>query len=137
MKLKQIDQMEMVLDKRTFKIMRYIYRKHEASYHEASYKELSDKFNDDDLSILSVLCDSLYAMYRPPKGAPTKDTSTLHLDGIFALTPPGNRLVEDRIRTNIQLIAPIIVSIVSLLVSITSLVIAVIFQNNEFIVHLR
>lgn len=132
MKLKQIDQMEMVLDKRTFKIMRYIYRKH-----EASYKELSDKFNDDDLSILSVLCDSLYAMYRPPKGAPTKDTSTLHLDGIFALTPPGNRLVEDRIRTNIQLIAPIIVSIVSLLVSITSLVIAVIFQNNEFIVHLR
>ena len=32
MKLKQIDQMEMVLDKRTFKIMRYIYRKHEASY---------------------------------------------------------------------------------------------------------
>lgn len=132
MKLKQIDQMEMVLDKRTFKIMRYIYRKH-----EASYKELSDKFNDDDLSILSVLCDSLYAMYRPPKGSPTKDTSTLHLDGIFALTPPGNRLVEDRIRTNIQLIAPIIVSIVSLLVSITSLVIAVIFQNNEFIVHLR
>lgn len=132
MKPKQIDQMEMVLDKRTFKIMHYIYRKH-----EASYKELSDKFNDDDLSILSVLCDSLYAMYRPPKGAPTKDTSTLHLDGIFALTPPGNRLVEDRIRTNIQLIAPIIVSIVSLLVSITSLVIAVIFQNNEFIVHLR
>ena len=132
MKLKQIDQMEMVLDKRTFKIMRYIYRKH-----EASYKELCDRFNDGDLSILSVLCDSLYAMYRPPKGAPTKDTSTLHLDGIFALTPPGNRLVEDRIRTNIQLIVPIVVSIVSLLVSITSLVIAVIFQNNEFIVYLR
>lgn len=109
-----------IIDKKTYSVMKYIYR-----HHEVHLYKIRKKFGDDGLTSAIYLCPAFYAAYRDEKGHLTFDISSTSDMGKIGLTPPGNKYVEDRREAFIKWFVPLIVSSVSVAISLMSLAVSI------------
>lgn len=126
-----MDNTEIIIDKTTYKIMKYLYRKP-----GVKLGEIRKKFGDDEVHLVSMLCHANYVVLRKTNGSLTQDTSFLSDDFCAYLLVPGNKYVEDRRTSNAIRITPIFVSVVSVIVSIIGLIISISSSNTELFVHI-
>ncbi len=112
-----------IIDYSTFKVMKFIYRKH-----EIKLKHIAKKFGEDAVVSALYLCPSRYAAYRDENGMLTFDISHTSSEGSIGLTPLGNKYVEDRIETLVKWLFPLITSSISVAISLIALA-ASIFLN--------
>lgn len=117
-----------VIDKATYKIMKYIYR-----HHEVTLGKIREKFGDEGLAIATYLCPEKFAVYRTENKQFTYDITHTSADGTILLTIAGNKYVEDRMSSFTQWMIPIAISLFALAISAISLVLSF---NNEIFVHL-
>ncbi len=111
------------MTKKTYRIMKYIYRKH-----EVKLKRIVKKFGEDaDVSAL-YLCPRYYAAYRDPTGRVTFDISYAHCDGYIGLTPLGNKYVEDRREAFVKWFVPLVTSSISVAISLMALAASIFFN---------
>lgn len=122
---------EIVIDNKTYKIMKYLYGKREVSYHD-----IEKKFGEDDATLVCELIRGKYATHRSPDGTLSQNYFSLGYGSEISLLASGNKYVEDRRTSNAIRITPIFVSIVSVIVSIIGLVISITSSNSEVFVHL-
>lgn len=120
-----------VIDRTTYKIMKYMYGKRSVTYFK-----IRKKFGDDAATLVFELCRGNYAAQRLPNKQITCDTSAVYDESEFSLLVPGNKYVEDRRANNVIRITPILVSVVSVIVSVVSLIISLTSSNTELFVHL-
>jgi len=121
---------DIVIDNKTYKMMKYLYRKN-----EAKISTLQKKFKDDARS-LPYLCDYKYALYRKPDGTLTFESSSIHHDGTLGLTPLGNKYVENKRETFIQWFVPILISCLSAVISLMAIAISIFSNSHEIFVHI-
>jgi len=119
---------EIVIDRKTYKIMRYIYL-----HNGASLAKIGKKFKKDGVTTATYLCPAQYAMYSEQEGKYTFDISSTSYDGMVYLTAKGNQYVENRISCFAQWIVSTLISFIALIISFIALFTA---GNNEIIVHL-
>lgn len=117
-----------IIDKNTYKLMKYVYR-----HQEVSLASLERKFGDDSSVAVCYLCSMEYGAYRRPDKTLTYDTSVLDSRGFFGLTIPGNQYVESRSLSFTKWIVPTIISVLALIASVAALIAS---MGNEIIVHL-
>ena len=122
---------KIVIDKTTYKIMKYLYK-----HGETLYSTISKKFGEDNATAINSLCQFQYAAHRKEDKSLSYDTSTIYEKSRFGLTPKGNKFVEDRQESKVVTFTPIFLSIVSICVSIISLIISITSRNPEIFVHL-
>lgn len=122
---------KIVIDKTTYKIMKYLYK-----HGETLYSTISKKFGEDNATAINSLCQFHYTAHRKEDKTLSYDTSIIYEKSRFGLTPKGNKFVEDRRETKVITFTPIFVSIVSICVSIISLIISITARTPEIFVHL-
>lgn len=122
---------EIIIDKTTYKIMKYLYGK---KYVE--FPKIEKKFGEENAQLVRELIRGKYAVHIHCDGKLSLDTFDLGYTSKIALIVPGNKYVEDRRASTVIRITPIFVSIVSVIVSIISLVISITLSNSEIVVHL-
>ena len=122
---------EIIIDNKTYKIMKYLYGKK-----GVHFSDIQKKFGEDESMMVRELCRGKYAAIRLPDGTLTQETSFLPYNCQVCLLVPGNKYVEDRRASSIVRMVPILVSIASLLVSILSIVISTLSNRSELFVHL-
>lgn len=105
-----------IIDKHTYRIMRYVYRHHEVKLHK-----IRKKFGRDGIVCLSMLVSAHYALYKDPDGTYTFDTSSIDPNGSFGLVLPGNKYVENRRQSFMQWFVPTFISLLALIISVASL----------------
>ena len=109
-----------VIDRRTFKLMKYVYR-----HDHVSLSVLDKRFGkkiDSVSAIISYLCHSHYGAYRSPGKSWTFDTSYMEDRGYFGLTIEGNKYVEDRIFSFLNWYLSTVISILAVLISFIALI---------------
>lgn len=113
----QNDVIPFVIDQQTFKIMRYIYRKH-----EVRLELIGRKFGDDGIVSALYLCPAHYAAYRNNETKQlTFDISDTSYKGSIGLTPLGNKYLEDRREAFVKWFVPLVTSSISVAVSLIAL----------------
>ena len=122
---------EIIIDNKTYKIMKYLYGKKEVRYHD-----IEEKFGEDDAMLVCELIRGKYAAQRLPNGALSQDSFFLSYESKISLLVPGNKYVEDRRASNAIRTIPIFVSVASVIVSIIGLIISIASSNSEIFVHL-
>ena len=122
---------KIVIDKSTYKIMKYLYR-----HGETLYSVISKKFGEDNAISVCSLCRFHYVAHRKEDKSLTYETSVIYEKSKFGLTPKGNKFVEDRKEAKIVTFTPVFVSIISICVSIISFMISLVSSNQEIFVHL-
>lgn len=105
-----------IIDKNTFKVMKYIYRKQ-----EVKLSCISKKFGEDAIIFALYLCPSQYAAYRNEDKTLTFDISHTSSEGSIGLTPLGNKYVEDRCESFVKWLLPLIISSISVAISLMAL----------------
>lgn len=122
-----------VIDKNTYKVMKYIYRKK-----KTTISNIIHKFkNIEEPDVLAIyLCVNKYAVYFDIDRKPYFDAPSYSDFGNVALTPLGNKYIEDKKRLFVQWFVPVMCSISSVLISIIALIISLSNSNNEFFIHL-
>lgn len=122
-----------VIDKDTYKIMKYIYR-----HKETTISRLTRKFkNIDDVDAIAIgLCQSKYAAYRDLDNSLHFEVFSYSDRGSVVLTPLGNKYIQDRRLSFMQWFVPVMCSIISVFVSIIALIISLANANNELFIHL-
>lgn len=122
---------QIVIDNTTYKIMKYLYGKH-----DVSFGKIESKFGEDNAQLVHELIRGNYAAHRLPSGELSQDSSNLGYNSKISLLVPGNKYIEDRRSSNMIRITPILVSIVSAIVSVIGLIISIFSSNAEIFVHL-
>lgn len=117
-----------VIDKKTYKVMRYIYR-----HHEISLNKIGEKFGEDGIASALYLCPKHLAAYRDNAGILTFDITHTSSDGLIGLTVPGNKYIEDRSSSFIKWCIPTLISILALITSVAALIAS---MSNELTIHL-
>ena len=112
-----------VIDKKTFKVMKYIYHKH-----EVSLGKIAKHLGNDAVSSATYLCPQHYAAYRDENKQLTFDITHTSYKGSIGLTPLGNKYVEDRRESFVKWFVPLITSSISVAISMMALA-ASIFLN--------
>lgn len=112
-----------IIDKNTYKVMKYIYHKHEVKLFK-----ITEKFGDDVTAASLYLCTHQYAAYRDEAKMLTYDISHTSSEGSIGLTPLGNKYVEDRQEAFIKWFVPLVTSSISVAISLMALA-ASIFLN--------
>ena len=111
---------EIIIDKTTYKIMKYLYgKKH------VDFSKIEKKFGKENAQLVRELVRGKYAVHIHRDGKLSQDTFDLGCMSKIALIVPGNKYVEDHRTSTVIRITPIFVSIVSVIVSIISLVISI------------
>lgn len=105
-----------IIDQRTFKIMKFIYRKH-----EVKLGCIEKKFGDEAVDSALYLCPSQYAAYRDEEKRLTFDISHTSHNGSIGLTPLGNKYVEDRREAFVKWFVPLVTSSISVAISMMAL----------------
>ena len=128
-----MDKTLFIIDRETYKIMKYIYR-----HKEVTISKLMRKFkNFDDVDAIAIaLCKSKYAAYRDTDNSLHFDVFSYSDRGSVGLTPLGNKYIQDKRLSFIQWFVPVMCSIISVFVSILALIISLINANNELFIHL-
>lgn len=112
---------ELIIDKKTYKIMRYLYGKS-----DVPFSLLKKKFGEDSALVVIGLCRHDYAAMRLPDGSLTTDLSSFLPDyGKFSLLIPGNKRVEEIRENKVIAYTPLLLSAVSVIVSIVALLVSV------------
>lgn len=120
-----------VIDKETYKIMRYLYRKK-----LVSSKKLIKKFGFNGYTAVSWLCAQYYAAFREENQTITfSPPGPSGHNGYFGLTPRGKKYIEDSVESQMKWIIPTMISILSLAISFSTLLLTV-FGRSELWVHL-
>lgn len=122
---------QIVIDNTTYKIMKYLYGKH-----DVEFNKIEAKFGEENAQLVHELIRGNYAAHRLPSGELSRDSSHLRYNSKISLLVPGNKYVEDRRSSNIIRITPILVSVVSVVVSAIGLIISISSSNAEIFVHL-
>ena len=122
---------ETVIDNKTYKMMKYLYRKN-----EVKISVLEKKFGNDDVTMLFYLCNNEYAIYRKPDKTLTYETKEIHYNGSIGLTPLGNKYVERKRETFLQWFVPILISCLSAVISLLAIAISIFSNNQEIFVHI-
>lgn len=105
-----------IIDKQTFKIMKFIYHKH-----EVKLSLIAKKFGDGAVPISLSLCIPQYAAYCGKDKLWTYDTVHTSFDGSIGLTPLGNKYVEDRLEAFVKWFVPLVTSSISVAISMMAL----------------
>lgn len=121
---------DIIIDKKMFKMMKYLYKKN-----DAKISVLHKKFKDD-ARLLPYLCDYKYALYKKPDGTLTFESSHIHRDGTLGLTPLGNKYVENKRETFLQWFVPILISCLSAVISLLAIAISIFCNSQEIFVHI-
>ena len=120
-----------VIDKETYKIMRYLYRQK-----VVSSQKLIKKFGFDGYTTVAWLCSEHYAAYKEGNSPITYSPPGPNgHDGYFGLTPLGKKYIEDSVESQMKWMIPAMISILSLAISFSTLLLTI-FGKNEFWVHL-
>lgn len=106
-----------IIDKQTYKIMRYVYHHHEVKLHK-----IHKKFGREGIACLSMLVSAKYALCKTPNGSYTFDVSSIDSNGSFGLVSPGNEYVENRRRSFMQWFVPTFISLLALMISVASFI---------------
>lgn len=122
---------EIIIDKMTYKIMKYLYGKS-----GVLFSEIQRKFGEDNACLVFLLCDAGYAAHRRPDGSVTQDTFTVFPTSKFALLVPGTKRVESIRESKIIRWTPILLSGISVFVSLIALIISICSMNSEIIVRI-
>ncbi len=112
-----------IIDANTYKIMKYIYRKHEVKLHR-----VARKYGEEAATIALYLCPEKYAVYRDENGTLTFDISNTSQYGSIGLTPLGNKYVEDRRESFVKWFVPLVTSSISVAISIIALAASIVFK---------
>lgn len=112
-----------IIDKRAFKIMKFIYRKH-----EVKLIRIEKKFGDGAVPITLSLCLPQYAAYCGKDKRWTYDIFSTSPDGSIGLTPLGNKYVEDRQEAFIKWFVPLVTSSISVAISMMALAASIFFK---------
>ncbi|MCM1057922.1 MAG: hypothetical protein NC517_09980 [Firmicutes bacterium] len=105
-----------IIDKNTYNVMKYIYRKH-----EVKLEDVLKKFGEDGLILAIYLCPQHYAVYRNEEQRLTFDISTTSAEGSIGLTPLGNKYVENRREAFVKWFVPLVTSSISVAISMLAL----------------
>lgn len=119
-----------IIDKKTYKLMRFMYGKG-----AVPYPVLEDKFGDDDVLRLIELCRENYATHIVGKTY-TNDASVISNESKFALLVPGNKIVEDIQEAKLIRRLPIFLSAVSVLTSVVALILSLVNSDSTLFVHI-
>ena len=122
---------DIIIDNTTYKIMKYLYGKH-----DVEFNKIEAKFGEDNAQLVHELIRGNYAVHRLPSGELSQDSSSLGYNSKISLLVPGNKYVEDRRASTVIRITPIFVSVVSVIVSIISLIISIASNDSEIVVRL-
>lgn len=109
-----------VIDKTTYKIMKYLYGKR-----GVKIEKIRKKFGEDNCLLVCELCRGKYAALRDSKGNYTQDTSYFPDYFDVCLLVLGNKYIEDHKNSTATRITPIFLSAVSVIVSIIGLIISI------------
>ena len=120
-----------VIDKKTYKLVKYVYRRKMVSVQQL----LKKGYTFDDITTLAWLCEEKYAAYKPPAKRLTFTVPKPEPDGCFGLTPLGKKYVEDSINTSFKWILPAILSFLSIAISFSTLLLTL-FGKSELWIHL-
>lgn len=116
---------DIVIDKKMFKVMKYIYRRNEVSISKLK-NHFPAKGNDNVVPLILVMCSKNLAMLRMSNRVLTYDVHYLDQATSVGLTPEGNKYVEDRRESLLKWVIPIVISVLSLTLSFISLFVAII-----------
>lgn len=109
---------ECIIDKKLFKTMLYIYRKH-----GATLETLSRKFGEEECASALNLCRNRYAIYQPGEGSPpTFDISNTSYKGSLYLSRAGNKYIETYLTDTYRWIITSVISILAIIAAILSIV---------------
>ena len=122
-----------VIDRSTYKFMRYVY-----FHSEVRLCKLYKKFDHNDsrdvvVPSIMALCGAKFGAYRRPDGSLTFDYSNISFDGSFGLTPEGNKYVEDHMTSSFQWMSTTLISFSARILSLISLIASF---SNEIFVHI-
>lgn len=121
---------DIIIDNKTYKIMKYLYNKH-----GVLFSTIEAKFGSDNACALFGLCRAGYAAHILPNGILTQDVSVISKGSKFALMTPGNKRVEEIREAKLLRRLPILLSAVSVLTSLVALIISILTSNSEIFVH--
>lgn len=113
--MKSSAEMPYVIDRKTFRVMKYLHRKY-----EIKLEHIEKKFDEDGRIAALYLCPQHYAAYRDENGI-TFDISSTSSEGYIGLTPLGNKYVEDRSESFVKWFVPLITSSISVAISMLAL----------------
>lgn len=120
-----------VIDKETYKIMKYL-------YHQklVSSQKLIKKFGFDGYTTVAWLCSEYYAAYKGEDSQITYSPPGPNgHNGYFGLTPLGKKYIEDSVESKMKWMIPAMISILSLAISFSTLLLTI-FGKSEFWIHL-
>lgn len=109
-----------IIDKSTYKIMRYMYK-----HQNVTLSKIRKKFGTDGISHALFLCPAHYAVYRTLEGEYTYNISHTCGSGAISLTALGNEYVERRRNSFLMWAITTEISFLALLVSVVSLIISI------------
>ena len=109
-----------IIDRQIFKIMKFIYRKH-----EVKLSLIAKKFGDGAIPLSLSLCIPQYAAYCSKDKLWTFDTVHTSPDGSIGLTSLGNKYVEDRREAFIKWFVPLVTSSISVAISMMALAVSI------------
>lgn len=118
-----------VITKKTYEIMKYIYR-----HKEVTIQTIDDRFGEDAFLHAFYLCKNKYAAYRDDQTDFTYNATSLLSDGTIALTLDGEKYVEDKLSSFIRWVIPTVISILALAISCFALLSSL--GTTEVFVHL-
>lgn len=110
---------EIVITKHTYRILKYIYRRK-----EVSLGKLQKKFKKASVSDFLYLVDCYYACYKDENAFWTHKTDHTTATGIIALTPPGEKYVEDKRLASKQWLLTTLIAFISMLISFLALLVS-------------
>ena len=107
---------EIVITKHTYKILSYIYRRK-----EVSLGKLQKRFKKASIADFLYLVDCHYACYKDENVFWTYKTDRTTSTGIIALTPPGEKYVEEKRLASMQWLSTTLIAFISMLISFLAL----------------
>lgn len=117
-----------VIDKGTYKVLKYLYR-----HKEIALSKIREKYGEDGMIAAMYLCPKQFAAYRDESGHLTFDISVTSTSGSIGLTPLGKKYVEDHVANFTKWIIPTLISVLALITSVAALIAS---MGNEITVHL-
>lgn len=117
-----------VIDRKTYKVMRYLY-----FHDDVSIAKIKKKYKTKGFMSLVYLSGSPYIAHSKESGKFTYGVDKDASSGIVSLTIQGRFYVESRIYHFFQWFVPTLISLVALLISALALFAGF---NNELFVHL-
>lgn len=111
---------DIIIDKSSFKIMKYLYK-----HGEVELGEIEHIFGKDNTTILFYLCHMQHVAHRHQDGHLSFDVSYIDSNDKFVLLPPAKAYVENRHFQFMKWLFPLVISVFSLALSVVSIVISV------------